>query len=396
MKKFTLVIVLFFVFSFVTPLFTLAATSPSLGTASTFGVLGSTFTNTTGGTVNGNVGYTTPPAVMPIVNGATHVADASYNQAGLDQNNALNTLNAQSCDFNFNSPTDLSLLPQPLAPGVYCITAAASVGTGGITLNGAGTYIFRINGAFTTVANSNISTSGGASACNVFWAPTSATTLGANSTFTGTIIDPSGITVGSTVNLNGAALAFGGTVTTNADTISVPSCGAPVVTPVITTVLIPPSISVTKTPTLLSQSALGGLVAFDYAVSNTGTIAMSNITISDDKCSPVVYVSGDTNLNSQLDISEIWRYRCTSNISQTTTNTATVTGQANGYTARGTANTTVTVNAPAIVTPPPAAPVMVVPVVVPSVVPSLPKTGFAPLNEYEFFKNLLQIFTAHY
>lgn len=227
-----MVLAILFVLSFAGSVNVLAATTPSLGAAATYGVLGSTFTNTTAGTtINGDVGYTTGPAVTPTISGATHVADASYNQAGADQNAALSSLNAQSCNFNFGSATDLSLLPQPLAPGVYCITAASSVGTGGVTLSGTGTYVFRIGGALTTVANSSITLSGGASACNVFWTPTGAVTFGANSNFSGTIIDPAGITIGSTVTWNGRALAFGGTVTTNTDTINVPSCAAPVVTP---------------------------------------------------------------------------------------------------------------------------------------------------------------------
>jgi hypothetical protein len=236
MKKFykdKIVIVTVLVFSLVLG-FTLlttvqAATAPSLGTAATYGVLGSTYTNTSAGTtINGNVGYTTGPAVTPTISGTTHTADGAYNTAGTDQGSALGALNAQACDFNFGSPTDLSLLSQPLTPGVYCITAATSIGTGGITLSGSGSYIFRINGALTTVANSNVT---GASSCNVFWTPTAATTLGANSTFAGTVIDAAGITVGSTVTWTGRALAFGGTVTTNTDTINVPSCGAPVVLP---------------------------------------------------------------------------------------------------------------------------------------------------------------------
>jgi hypothetical protein len=245
------------------PTFAMSATSPALGTAATFGILGSTYTNTAAGTVNGDVGYTTPPSVAPTVNGITHVADGTYNQAGIDQGSALSTLNAQTCNFTFGSDTDLSLLPQPLASGVYCVTGAQSIGTGGITLNGAGTYIFRSTGALNTVANSNITLSNGATACDVFWTPGGATTLGANSSFVGTDIDDSGITVGSTVTWNGRALAFATTVTTNADIISVPVCSAPVVVvptptpaptstpaPVVTpTPIVAPVVSPTITPT---------------------------------------------------------------------------------------------------------------------------------------------------
>jgi type II secretory pathway pseudopilin PulG len=200
-------------------------TTPFLGVATTFGILSSTYTNTAlGTTIDGDLGYTTGPAVTPTVSGTTHVADGSYNQAGIDQGAALSVLQAQPCDFDFGSATDLSLLTQPLVPGVYCITGAASIGTGGITLSGSGTYLFRIDGALNTVANSSIAFANGASACDLFWTPTAATTLGANSTFAGTDIDTPGITIGSTVTWTGRALAFDGTVSTNTDTITVPTC----------------------------------------------------------------------------------------------------------------------------------------------------------------------------
>src|SRR5476651_2218536 len=71
-----------------------------------------------------------------------------------------------------------------------------------------------------------------ARASDVFWAPLpiGATTIGANAalsptpTFVGNILDAAGVTIGHFANLTGRALAFGGTVTTDADTITVPSC----------------------------------------------------------------------------------------------------------------------------------------------------------------------------
>lgn len=214
-----------------------SATTPSLGAAADFSILSSTYTNTAPGTtIGGNVGYTTGPAVAPTVGGTTHAADGIYNQAGIDQGVALINLNNQTCTFTF-APGAIDFAADTThgsvgvyQPGVYCTSGAASVGTGGITLNGSGTYIFRVSGALTAVANSVVTLAGGASACDVFWTPTQATTLGANSTFVGTDIDPSGITMGSTVTLTGRLLAFGGTVTTDADTMAVPVCAAPVAT----------------------------------------------------------------------------------------------------------------------------------------------------------------------
>src|SRR3989344_5447739 len=165
-----------------------AATAPSLGTAATYGVLGSTYTNTVAGTtVGGDVGFTTGPAVAPAGVHTNYGSGAPYSTAGTDQNSALSSLASQPCTFTFApGPTDLSTDTAhgtigAYAPGVYCTSGAgaASIGTGGITLSGSGTYIFRVNGALTAVANSAVSLAGGASACDVFWTPTQATTLGA-------------------------------------------------------------------------------------------------------------------------------------------------------------------------------------------------------------------------
>jgi len=208
-----------------------AATSPGLGLADTFAILSSTYTNTSGGTtINGDLGYTTPPATAPTVNGTTHVADGTYTQAGIDQGTALTALASQTCTFTF-APGAIDLASDTThgpvgvyTPGVYCISGAASVGGGGtITLNGSGVYIFRMTGALNTSANSIVTLANGASACNVWWTPGAATTLGATSTFVGTDIDASGITIGSTVGWIGRALAFAGTVSTTADTITAPT-----------------------------------------------------------------------------------------------------------------------------------------------------------------------------
>lgn len=211
-----------------------AATAPALGVANTFSILSSTYTNTAPGTtINGDLGYTVPPAVAATVNGTIHVADGTYNQAGIDQGTALVSLNNQPCSFSFtNGPVDLATDTTHGAigvytPGVYCITGAATIGTAGITLTGTGNYIFRMDGALTSVANSVVTLAGSASACNVWWTPTAGTTLGANSTFAGTVIDPSGITIGNLTSWNGRALAFGGTVTTSQTTINtIPTCAA--------------------------------------------------------------------------------------------------------------------------------------------------------------------------
>jgi len=231
-SRFLSLLITFFVIT--SPVY--AATSPGLGQADTFSILSSSYVNTASGTtINGDLGYTTGPATAATVNGTVHNVDNVYTQAGIDQGTALAALNSQSpCTFTFapgpiNLATDTTHGPVgSYTPGIYCITGAASIGGGGtITLTGGGTYIFRMDGALTTSANSVVALAGGASACNIWWTPTAATTLGANSTFMGTDIDASGITIGSTVTWTGRALAFGGTVATTTDTINtIPACAA--------------------------------------------------------------------------------------------------------------------------------------------------------------------------
>lgn len=219
-----------------------AATTPSLGAATTYGVLSDTYTNPAGPTtILGDVGFTTGPGVIPLGGHPSgtypnYGSGAPYSTAGTDQASALVNLNSQGCTFSFlPGAIDLSANGEHLptyAPGVYCIDGDVSIGTA-ITLDGSGTYIFRSNGSLVTASSSIVALAGApaASACDVFWTPNGAATLNANSTFIGTVIPVSqDITVLSTTSWIGRALTFLHTVTTPDSnvTITVPSCTPPI------------------------------------------------------------------------------------------------------------------------------------------------------------------------
>lgn len=69
------------------------------------------------------------------------------------------------------------------------------------------------------------------------------------------------------------------------------------------------------------------MVTYDYTVWNVGgQISLADVTVADDKCSPVALLSGDLNNNGKLDAAERWGYRCSTKLSTTTTNTAVATG----------------------------------------------------------------------
>jgi uncharacterized repeat protein (TIGR01451 family) len=88
-----------------------------------------------------------------------------------------------------------------------------------------------------------------------------------------------------------------------------------------------PSIAVTKDPP--TQSVLsGGTAIFTIRAYNTGSVDLSNVTLSDvPACDTLTGPTGDTDGDNELDTTETWSWTCTVvNVTAGFTNTATVTG----------------------------------------------------------------------
>ena len=113
------------------------------------------------------------------------------------------------------------------------------------------------------------------------------------------------------------------------------SC-APSVTP-------QPNILISKSAGTPVLPAGGGPETYTYTVTNPGNVPLSDVSVSDNTCSPVTFVGGDTNTNNLLDTSETWTFTCTMNITANTTNIATATGTADGTTVSAQAQASVTV-----------------------------------------------------
>jgi len=91
--------------------------------------------------------------------------------------------------------------------------------------------------------------------------------------------------------------------------------------------LIVPAIGILKVPSPLALPGGSGQVTYNYTVWNVGgQQSLTGITVVDDKCGPLVLISGDLNNNSKLDPGESWKYSCTTTIVSTTVNTAVATG----------------------------------------------------------------------
>src|SRR3989338_649014 len=336
----------------------IAATSVNLGTADGFAVLaGSTITNTGSSVINGDLGLSPGTAVTGFppgtLNGTQHAADTAAANAQAALTTAYNNAAGQ---------TPVSTVPTELGgtiktAGVYDSAAGTFGITGTLTLDAAGdpnaVFIFKTASTLITAGSSNVVLANGAQACNVFWQVGSSATLGTNSTFKGNILALTSSTLTTGANVEGRVLARNGAVTLDSNIITKATCVVPPAPPPSggggpSSQQTPPLINVTKVPTPLALPAGPGSVTYDYTVLNVGTVSMSNVTVADNKCAPVGFVSGDTNRNSQLDLNETWMYRCTTTLSQTTTNTVTATGQANGFTATDTANATVVVGVPVV------------------------------------------------
>jgi uncharacterized repeat protein (TIGR01451 family) len=87
-----------------------------------------------------------------------------------------------------------------------------------------------------------------------------------------------------------------------------------------------PAIAIDKVADPTSLPAGGGEVTYTYLVTNPGDVALSDVTVVDDTCSPVGYVSGDEDDNLELDLDESWTFECTMTLTETTTNTAVASG----------------------------------------------------------------------
>ena len=258
------------------------AVAPDLGTEKTYGLTSSTFVNTAAGTtINGTVGQPAlcysvagAPATPATVTGTTVVPCPA--QVGIDQTAALATANGQVCT-SLGAIVALDNAPgHPTGvygPGCYSSTGAMSVTLGTtVTLSGAGVYVFRSAGALNTGANSNVVLAGGACANDVSWAPIGATTLGATTTFVGSILDAAGITLGQNSSIVGRALAFGGTVSVPLTpvAITVPTCAAfvPGGGPV------PPTVTKAFSPASIAPGGVSSLI-ITLSNSNAAAIALT-------------------------------------------------------------------------------------------------------------------------
>ena len=190
----------------------------SLGAADGFAILaGGAFTNGVDTNVLGNIGESSGTVTGISQTGNSYVpADAEYTQAmtGLQ---AVHT----AAESVFITTTVITASPTTFTPGSYYQAAALAYAAAANLTFDAGddpdaVFLIRTDGALSIGANATVTYANGASADNVYWHVSGATTIAADVDFAGTVITNGAISVGADSTVRGRLLSINGAVAVGA------------------------------------------------------------------------------------------------------------------------------------------------------------------------------------
>ncbi|MFT5846616.1 ice-binding family protein [Psychroserpens sp.] len=171
------------------------------------GAVANTGASSITGNVGSNVGAISGFESPTILNGTIENANQITTQAALDLAAACVQIQNTPVTISDHSTIYGSVAGETIYPGIYSAGAAASI-IGTLTLDAQGDpdamFVFKIGGALSSVAGSEIILANGTSSDNVFWIAVGAVGLGANATMVGTFIGyPGAVELGAGGNLDG-------------------------------------------------------------------------------------------------------------------------------------------------------------------------------------------------
>jgi hypothetical protein len=267
-SQFLLIKIVFLLFCF--PFYNFSQ-SPNIGTSEKFVLFTSigAVTNTGNSLFTGNVGTNLGSSTgFGNVDGIMHDNDGASAQCNIDLTSTYNQLEAAIPNF---FPSSTLGNGQQLIAGVYSITSAATLND--VLILDAqndpnAIFIFKIDGAFSTSANSQVNLVNGALACNVFWKIEGLVDLAAETIMKGTIVvNNAAIILNNGVVLEGRALSTSGAITVNGVNSYKPSgCGINQLTGPN-----PPSLNSTICYTIFSTNGSVANSGLTYATGDIGT-----------------------------------------------------------------------------------------------------------------------------
>jgi len=235
--------------------------APTLGTAASFIAFTTdgAVVNTSSSQFTGNVGTNNGPITgFGNVNGVMHNGDGAAAQCAADLLIAYNQLNIATPNF---FPSNLLGNGDTLVAGVYKIFSTATLNLN-LYLDAKGNpnavFIFQIQGALSTNANSKIKLVNGALACNVFWKVEGVIDMATATYMRGTMIaNNAAINMNMNDTLEGRVLSTTGAISVNGVNCVMPlGCGTLVLNG-------PPS-------PVLGSVACYGIFSGNGAVANSG------------------------------------------------------------------------------------------------------------------------------
>ena len=259
-----------------------AQATVGLGTASSFAVLaGSGITNTGATTITGDVGTFPTTAETGFGSVTLNGADNAGNSVTQGAQNDLVTAYNDAAGRTPVSTIATELGGSVLSGGVYNSAAGTFGLTGTLTLNGQGdpstVFIFDAASTVITASSSNILLENGAQACNVFWVVGSSETLGTNTSFVGTTLALTSITLDTGATVAGRELAQNGAVTLDSNTITVPTCS--VSAPTTTTTAKPTTTTAKPTTTTVKPTTTTAKPTTTTAKPTTTTVKPTTTTV---------------------------------------------------------------------------------------------------------------------
>lgn len=177
--------------------------------------------------ITGDIGSFATTTITGLENtilfGVNHAGDTHTQQAKIGLDGAYTDAAGRTVDELFPLIHDIG--GSTLVSGIYHAPSSLGI-TLMLTLDGEGdpnaVWIFQVDSTLITDSGSSVKLINGAQAGNVFWQVGSSATLGVGSDFQGSILAHDSITLTTNSTINGRALALGGAVTMDNNTITIP------------------------------------------------------------------------------------------------------------------------------------------------------------------------------
>ena len=212
-----------------------ATTAVNLGSASGFAVLagsGITFAGAVNSiNINGDIGSYPTPSITGfenvVLNGTNQAGNSVTQFAKTSLDGAYLDAESRAPDTTYSPASDLGGLT--LSSGVYSNPSSFAI-SGILTLDGLSdpnaVWIFQAGSTLTANSGSQVILTGGAKAENVFWQIGSSATIDPGSSFSGTVLALTSITMNAGSTIDGRLLARNGAVTMGANTTIIPEPGS--------------------------------------------------------------------------------------------------------------------------------------------------------------------------